>query len=335
MDALKNDKKDALAVIAYHVTQNFYISASYDRFKFYGGTGTPLSVFDGTSQLLGGYPDAYQRFLTLYNQAAAVTPAVDISLVPDGSSQVHVEVTNTSWSALQGTLHIVLVERHRPYVWRDMNVLDFICRTMMPGANGQSVSIAPSQTFSSVQQFSLNPDWNYCSIVAFVQTSDKKILQGAVIDLEDTIPKIEMRDVPATGALWLKGSTHSFSWSSSRSLPSVVYEYSSNGGSTWTEFQPQNTSGKIYSWTLPDINSNRCLLSVRDPFGGARAVSGLFAIGTSGDFNNDGKVDAADRAVLVEYLTENRTALIPGADLNGDGLVDLFDLIYFDANLGK
>jgi hypothetical protein len=84
---------------------------------------------------------------------------------------------------------------------------------------------------------------------------------------------------------------------------------------------------------VPDVNATRCLLSARDPYGGARAISGLFAIGIKGDFNADGKVDAADRSLLLDYLIENRAALLPGADLNADGMVDLFDLLYFDNEL--
>jgi hypothetical protein len=89
--------------------------------------------------------------------------------------------------------------------------------------------------------------------------------------------------------------------------------------------------GKSYRWTVPDVSATRCLLAVRDPYGGARTISGLFAIGIKGDFNADGTVNAADRSILVDHLTENKTALLPGADLNGDGMVDLFDLLYFDS----
>ena len=205
----------------------------------------------------------------------------------------------------------------------------------MPGPNGQPVNLSPSQNFLSAQNFSIQPDWNYCSIVAFFQADDKKIMQGALLDLEDSFPAIHLQGGPQTGELWLKGSAHSLTWSSSRSLPSVVFEYSENGGTTWTPIQPTLTGGNTYSWTVPDTRATRCLLSVRDPVGGARALSGLFAIGTKGDFNADGTVNAADRSILVDHLTENKTALLPGADLNGDGMVDLFDLLYFDTDVGR
>jgi hypothetical protein len=202
---------------------------------------------------------------------------------------------------------------------------------MWGGPNGQQINLSPSQNYESVDQFSFQADWNYLSIVAFLQTDDKKIVQGALLDVEDSIPALQLQGVPETGNLWLKGSTHTFSWSSNRPLNSVVIEYSRDGGSTWNEIQPQNMGGKSYRWTVPDVSATRCLLAVRDPYGGARTISGLFAIGIKGDFNADGTVNAADRSILVDHLTENKTALLPGADLNGDGMVDLFDLLYFDS----
>jgi hypothetical protein len=339
MEDLKTAKQEDFAVIGYHPQSDGYndpLDSFSARYQYYrsGSQSIPLSIIGGTWQMLGGIAggNLYDRFLAPFEQSAALAPPVDIELSLENSGQVRVRVVNTSSSAVQGTLQIALVERHRPVDWRDMHVLDFICHATLPGPDGQPVTLNPSQSFVTNQTFSLNADWNYCSIVAFLQTEDKRIVQGAVIDIEDTFPKIQMQGGPETGNLWLKGSTHSFSWSSSRSLSSVVMQYSSDGGSTWEAIQTTQTGANAYSWTLPEVNSTRCLLAVRDPFSGVQAVSGLFAIGIKGDFNGDGAVNAADRSILVEHLTENRAALIPGTDLNDDGVVDLFDLIYFDAN---
>jgi hypothetical protein len=335
MEDIKSANKEGFAVIGYHVRDTFVdsVNAFDTRYQYYrpGSASVPLSIIDGDSQYLGGSTNTYPSLLNYYNQATTRTPGVDLSLALEASNRIRVDVTNISGSTVQGTLHIVLVERFRPYAWQDLSVVDFICRTMMPGSNGQLITIAPSQKISSVQQFTLQADWNYCSIVAFVQTANKKISQGALMDLESTIPSIQMQNAPATGTLWLKGSTHTLAWSSSRPLSSVVLEYSKDGGATWSSTQAKALDTKTYQWTLPDVDASRCLLAIRDPYGGARAVSGVFAIGLSGDFNADGKVDSADRAILVAHLVENKAGLIPGADLNNDGVVDLFDLISFDA----
>jgi hypothetical protein len=337
MEALKTAKGSTFAAIAYHISDTFVdeVDAANTRYQYYrpGSVAVPLSIIDGGTQFLGGIPggNLYSNFLSPYNAAAALIPPVDISLSMEGPDRVLVKVTNTSSSVVHGTLHVALVERFRPFPWRDLSTVDFVCRTMWGGPNGQQINLSPSQNYESVDQFSFQADWNYLSIVAFLQTDDKKIVQGALLDVEDSIPALQLQGVPETGNLWLKGSTHTFSWSSNRPLNSVVIEYSRDGGSTWNEIQPQNMGGKSYRWTVPDVSATRCLLAVRDPYGGARTISGLFAIGIKGDFNADGTVNAADRSILVDHLTENKTALLPGADLNGDGMVDLFDLLYFDS----
>jgi hypothetical protein len=261
---------------------------------------------------------------------------VDISIYQDSPGSIRVELSNITAQTVRGTLHIAVVERHRPYDWREMHVLDFICRAMLPGPNGQPVTLAPSQTIDAVHQYSLRADWNYCSIVAFFQLDDKRIAQGALLDIESSIPSIEITEGPGTGDLWLKESTHSISWSASRPLPSVVLEYSADAGKTWSTIQTVASRGaSTYSWKLPAIHAARCLVSVRDPFGDARSTSSLFAIGIKGDLNADGAVNDNDRALLVDHLLENKAASLPGADLNGDERVDLFDLLVFDAELGK
>ena len=217
-----------------------------------------------------------------------------------------------------------------------MNVLDFICRTMMPDPNGQQMTIAPSKNIVSDQAFSVQSDWNYCSIIAFFQTADKRIVQGSIINIEDTFPTITLQEGPATGDLLHKGSTQTISYTTSRPLPSVTLEISVDGGATWSAgIQATETGPNTYSWTVSDANHSRCLIRIRDSYGEAQAVSGLFAMGIPGDFNFDNSVNASDRGILIDHLTDNRGTLLPGSDLNSDGMVDLFDLIYFDANYGQ
>jgi hypothetical protein len=326
-------------VISYHPSSDAYVDpdGSFDtRLQYYRpGSGIPLVIMDGTTQFLGGMSSGtrYDSYLPAFNTAAAQPSKADISIVLESATSVRVEVTNTTATALQGTLHIAVVERYRPENWRDMSMLDFIERAMIPGPNGQTATISPSQKFTSTQQFSISSGWNYCSIVAFFQLQDKSIAQGAMIEIPDSIPALSIQGGPGAGQQWFKGSTHNLSWSSNRTLQSVVFEYSIDSGQNWISFQPTSQSGNNFTWTVPNVNSSRCLLSVRDPFGGARAVSNLFSIGTTtGDINRDGKIDDTDRNLLTDYLLENETFEFEGSDLNGDGKVDFFDVIYFDEN---
>jgi hypothetical protein len=339
MEELKTDKGDAFAVIAYHMRDGFVDSSNSGdaRFQYYQRpeyNGIPLSIINGTYHRFDAPLEGslYSEFLDFYNQAVKVPPGADIAISPAGQNEVRVEVTNISGAVMQGRLQIALVERHRPFEWRDMKVVDFVCRKMLPSPSGQAVTVFPSQTFTSVQRFSLDPDWNYCSIVAFFQTGDQAIQQAAVFDIDTSFPRFQVEGLPKSGDLLAKGSSKPITWSSTRAVP-CIFEFSSDGGATWAEITLQRLSGNNYSWSVPAISSSRCFMRFRETFGTYRITSGLFAVGIRGDLNQDGKVNGADRAVLVDYVLENRAAFLPGADLNEDGEVDLFDLIYFDTEL--
>jgi hypothetical protein len=340
MEQIKLEKGEAFAVIAYHYSDEFDLANGVleARYQYYrpGGMAFPFAVMDGAYQALGGTQPGgtmYPNYLLLYNQRIALSPPVDISLSLEAANQVRVQVTNISSSQKSGNLHIALVERYRPNDWKDMHVVDFVLRNMLTGSNGQRMTLGPSASSSSVQQFSVQAGWNYCSIIAFFQTDDKQIQQGAMLALEDTIPAIQVLD-PVTGAALQPGSTQAISWSINRPLPYVSIKYSTDAGQNWTTIQSALSGATSFNWTVPYVTSAQCLISIQDPFGEAQAVSGLFAIGHMvGDFNADSLVNSADRNLLIEHLVENNATQLSGADLNEDGAVDLFDLIYFDASL--
>jgi hypothetical protein len=329
------DKKDALAVIAYH-NDTLDVGKVYDtRFQYYGiGVSTPRVIFDGTVERVGGmqYGSMYSQYVAPYEQAVAVPLGVELSLSLVADNEVQIDISNISAKQLSGKLHIALVERYRPYQWMDMETVDFVCRAMLPNAEGKDFTIDQGATITSVQKFSVQPDWNYCWIVAFFQAPDKRILQGAMIPIENTIPKIQLLGGPETGAMWLQNSTHLISWSSNRPLGSIEVDFSNDGGKSWIPIGASTSENDQFNWTVPQISSSQCLLAVSDLYGGAKTVSGMFTIGNKGDFNLDGVVNSADRQLLIEFLLENRTGL-PGADLNEDGRIDILDLSYFDIKL--
>jgi hypothetical protein len=323
-------------VIAYH---DDVLDAGnvYDtRFQYYGvGVPTPRVIFDGAIERVGGmqYGSMYSQYIAPYEQAVAAPLSAEVSLSLAAADEVRIDISNLSAKPLSGKLHVVLVERHRPYPWMDMEVVDFVCRAMLPAAEGKDLTIDPGTSISSAQKFSVQPDWNYCWIVAFFQAPDKRILQGALIPLESTIPIIQIPGGPQKGALWLQNSTHSIAWSSNRPLGSIEVTFSKDGGANWIPIRTATSGNGQFDWTVPQITSSKCLIAVSDPYGGARTVSDLFAIGIKGDFNLDGGVDSSDRKRLIDFLLENRTGSLPGADLNEDGRIDILDLLYWDSTL--
>ena len=208
MEQLKHEKGQTFAVIAYH-TGDIY-DVGYDvfnsRYEYYRpgqSHGVPYAVIDGYYQFLGGIGggNMYSYYLPAYENSVVLSPPVDITLSLESPNQVRVEVTNISGSTQTGNLHIAVVERFRYDPWRDLDIVDFICRHMLTGGSGQSMTLSASETESTVQNFSLSVEWNYVSIVAFFQTGDKRIRQGAFLELEDTVPFIQVSN-PATGSRW-------------------------------------------------------------------------------------------------------------------------------------
>lgn len=328
-----------MAIIAYH-GDSYDVGNAYNaRIQYYGdATATPRVKFDGVFENNDGlaYGSMYRQYIPYYNQAFAVPLDMDMSLSLVSSDQVRVDISNISSKRLSGKLHIVLVERYRPCQWMDMNIADFVARAMIPSVEGQAMTLEPGAKTASTQTFFVQPDWNYCWIMAFFQDQERRILQGALIPIESTIPKIQITE-PAPESVWLQQSTHLVSWAMDRPLDpkwgEIEIDYSKDGGKTWTAIQLGHSGVGEFSWKVPPDTSSECLLAAFDLYGEARTVSKPFTIAAKGDFTLDAAVNAADRKLLVDYLLENRGRVLPGADLNEDGLVDILDLIYFDKNL--
>ncbi len=69
----------------------------------------------------------------------------------------------------------------------------------------------------------------------------------------------------------------------------------------------------------------------------SQTVSGVGIAELPGDVNRDGQVDALDLAAVAAALSTKQgdPNYTPGADLNGDGIVDIFDLVQVGRNFGR
>jgi hypothetical protein len=72
---------------------------------------------------------------------------------------------------------------------------------------------------------------------------------------------------PNGGESLAGGSPYTITWTSSGTIAQVVLEFSSNSGGTWTEIAIATNNGS-YSWTVPSINSTRCLIRIKNLSGG-------------------------------------------------------------------
>ena len=89
---------------------------------------------------------------------------------------------------------------------------------------------------------------------------------------------------PAGGESWYVGSTHNIVWVA-YNLTSVDLEFSIDSGATWLALAQRPAASGSYSWTLPDMPSNLCLVRVRDTIDSSIVrTSGAFAISSVPDY---------------------------------------------------
>ncbi len=69
---------------------------------------------------------------------------------------------------------------------------------------------------------------------------------------------------PNGGEIWETGESQDITWTTSGGVVDVKIEYSSDGGSSWNTIVASTPSTGVYPWTIPDLNSNNCLVRIVD-----------------------------------------------------------------------
>jgi len=72
---------------------------------------------------------------------------------------------------------------------------------------------------------------------------------------------------PNGGEEWNVDSLYDITWTSSNTSGNVKIEYSTDNGSSWTEEIASTPDDGSYSWTIPNVPSSNCLVSVSDTDG--------------------------------------------------------------------
>jgi hypothetical protein len=78
---------------------------------------------------------------------------------------------------------------------------------------------------------------------------------------------------PNGGQRWFINSTYAITWSSTGSISTVMIEYSTNIGGSWTTITSSTSNTGTYNWTIPNTPSTNCLVRVSDTTGPAADTS--------------------------------------------------------------
>jgi thiol-disulfide isomerase/thioredoxin len=336
LDQLDDEQDSRLVVIAYHASGDpFYLIDYSTRGSYYGVSGIPTVVIDGSQQVVGGSygGNMYSQYLPIFNARKAVTNPIDIFLSNEANDVVKARIVNTSGQTVSGKLHFALIQRHIAYPWQSMTELDYVNRGMLPSAAGVDISLTAGQSYETTRAFTLQPSWNRdkCRMVVFVQGSNREIYQGAEISLPLVVPYLQLTS-PNGGEMWAAGSRHPITWDGGYFSGDVKIEYSPDGGSSWEVIDAGAENDGEYPWRLPEEISSNCRVRISDSSGALIDVSdAAFSILGPGDINGDGFTDLEDVVLLADHLAEILTEPLE-ADLNGDGVTNSVDLmiLYFE-----
>jgi hypothetical protein len=202
MEELDFRSYDSVVPIAYHASASdpYYTANSAARMSYYGITGYPTVVLDGSNKIVGGlhtgtmYPTYLNYFRTRMGVSSPLTIA--LSLTYDTTARtgtLTINIHNTSGSSVSGQLHTVLTESHIYYPWQGMDSLHYVERAMLPSSSGEAITIAAGDSLTKTRDFTVDASWvaSHCDFVVFAQNnSSKEMYQGARIAIIN-VPELE------------------------------------------------------------------------------------------------------------------------------------------------
>lgn len=296
--------------------------------NYYGVTGVPNSVLDGTSG--PGAPNTIVTTSTLTSRAAVSSPFdISLSATLDISTGIlSVTMDNTASASVSGTLkaHIAVTENTVSYAeagspgGTNGETMYFdVLRQYLPNTNGttlaSSFSIGQNQVVNETWDFTGGEVADQCdlSVVAFIQNNTtKEVLQSAKVPV--ALAGTAAVDAGASAISNMPNETcaNSFgpeftlkNWGTT-TMTSATIEYEINGGAvdtynwTGTLLQCESTLITLPAYTFTPGPTNTITIDVVSVNGGA---DGSMANNNVVDVLN--AADQTDYNAEIEILTDN------------------------------
>ncbi|MCX7953802.1 MAG: hypothetical protein N3A01_01275 [Bacteroidales bacterium] len=168
---------DPVAIINYHVSDNYSNSDGNIRLSYYNLEGTPTAWCDGVLSMEGGSinQSLYPYYSQMFQQRIPIpsTHSINLIVTQQGLNQYEANITviqNSNYFNSGLKLFTVLTESNINQNWQNQTKLHHVCRKIYPNGNGASLDF----TSSNSQNFTFNISTsgfiaNNCELVVFVQ----------------------------------------------------------------------------------------------------------------------------------------------------------------------
>ncbi|MDZ7740795.1 MAG: T9SS type A sorting domain-containing protein [Bacteroidota bacterium] len=188
----------SVAVIGYHVLDNYENAASLYRLGYYFIPAYPTVYFDGTTHFTGGHQflSLYDDYLPIYEDKISVNAPAALSIYGEQEENDYEILLDIDMKANVRSDHLqaflVLTESNIPEVWGGggMEEVNQVERLMIPDHSGLPVS-GQTGEYDFAFSFSLEEDWvkENCELIAFIQdTLTYEVFQAEKVKLTELLP---------------------------------------------------------------------------------------------------------------------------------------------------
>ncbi len=183
---IKSEYKDKVAIVINYCYDTFQTQETKSREAYYDVGYWPTCYGDG----ILNEPYKYDKIKANVERRLAEPSPLAITMgstCPQNEGTLQVTLTNTSQSSVNGTLHVVVIENKIPHSWSNQPSTEDCNRDMLPDAKGESITLAAGENITKQRTFTIKSNWKKqnCRLIAFLQKSNKEIIQGKEIGINE------------------------------------------------------------------------------------------------------------------------------------------------------
>ena len=191
INELAEEHKSNLVVLQYHPQSGdpFGNKETDARISYYGVTGFPTMIFDGTLWDVGGSDNTYNSYKGIIESELLVPAEVSISF--SGTLQdftADIALSNMS-PQISAKVRFVIFEKDIPYdALNGEKIFTFTVRQIL---DEEALSLSAGQKISIKRTFQPQPEWEpqNLGVAVFIQKDDTcEVLQAATFPVEASIP---------------------------------------------------------------------------------------------------------------------------------------------------